>query len=515
MALLGGVQEVAARLGVSRQRVGELKARTDFPEPIVVLAGGPVWDLEAIDRWVASGARRGPGRPSSDEWVVGGRFAIEQPPLGSGGFADVFRAVDRRNGEIVAVKVLKNVTAIDSEEVRRFRRELRIMEEQLDHPHVARLIAHGDFSESAEIWCAMPLAVGSLQDEISRMADDLPAVTDLARQLCAGVAHIHGRQILHRDLKPANILKSVDGLWQVSDFGLARENERQSQALTTTLAQGMGTYIYASPEQWQAPRRADRRDDIYSIGKILQHAITGQVPFMTADQLPDSALRPVIQRATGPRDNRYPDAEHLLAAVEQAASAYTSIRVSPEDRLARLRPRLSGATLDELAADELLDWLASGDIEDQIDMAGRTLIATSAQTIQYMWSANPAGLRNGFRHLVEWMKTSDFAFDYCDEIANATRTIVRVTGDTDVLRGAITGLGRLGCSHNRWHVRSVLTEILQDIRDPSRAVAALEGLQLLGDDELRWSITDFAARSMHPVLRKGIANLMDPPTIAS
>jgi serine/threonine protein kinase len=507
VATLGGVSEVAELIGISRQRFAELRIRNDFPEPVAELSSGPIWDLAAIDRWMSSGARRGPGRPSSAERVVGGRFALETPCLGSGGFADVYRAVDRRTGEVVAVKVLKNVVAVDQEEVIRFRRELRLMQEELDHPHVARILAHGDFTDADQTWCAMPLAVGSLLDQIAGMKDDLAAVTDLARQLCAGVGHVHARGILHRDLKPGNILRSPDGLWQVSDFGLAREDERQSEALTSTLAQGMGTYVYASPEQWQRPKHADKRDDVFSIGKILQHAITGTMPLVGGDQIPETPLRPVIQRATGPRDNRYPDTDALMAAVEQAVAAYSSDWEDPEGRLARLRPRLSSEVLDEVAADELVEWLLSDDVGAEIGAAARALVSCSRYSIEHMWHSNPRGFRTGYRQVVGWMQIEGFEWEYCDHIANAVRMIVNVTGDNDVLRGSVAGLARLGKSHNRWHVRDVLVEILQGIRDSEKAVVALEGLQGVTASEVDWCVSDFAARALHPVLRDGVVGI--------
>lgn len=463
--------------------------------------------MAQIDRWMASGARRGPGRPSSAERVVGGRFVLEVPPLGSGGFAEVYRATDRRSGQVVAVKILKNIQALDAEEVVRFRRELRLMEEELDHPHVPKILDHGDFSSDEEIWCAMPLAVASLADEIAGMKGDMNAVADLARQLCAGVGHVHERGVLHRDLKPANILRSPDGNWQVSDFGLAREDERQSAALTTTLAQGMGTFMYASPEQWRRPKHADRRDDIFAIGKILQHALTGEYPMTSADETPESSLRPVIQRATGPRDNRYPDTGALVKAIDQALAASTVLWEDPKTRLARLRPRLSGVTLDTVAAEELVQWLLSDDIDNEIEAAGCALIGASRQAVQYIWATNPAGFRRGWIRVTEWIRTEDFEWDYCDSIADSTSMILDVVTDNDVLREAVTALVRVGASHNRWHVRSVLVEILQAIRDPERALVAVEGLQEARPSEVDWAINDFAARSMHPTLREGLRQI--------
>lgn len=472
------------------------------------IASGAIWDLTELERWQSSGVRRAPGRPANDEHLVGGRFALEKPALGSGGFADVFRALDRKTGEVVAVKVLKETVAIEPEAVKRFRRELRLMTDSMDHPNVAKVLDFGGFDEDGEIWCAMPLAVGSLVDQIATFKDDLSETLDMARQICAGVAHAHAKGILHRDLKPANILRGADGAWQVSDFGLAREDERKSAALTTTLAQGMGTYFYASPEQWTRPKFAEKRDDIFSIGKILQQAVTGALPIEPADQMMEHPLRPVIQRATGPRDNRYETPDDLIRAIDQAIASHSVTWIDPEDRLARLRPRLASPSLDKVAAEELLDWMQVTDSEE-LDGASRALVASSDAVIKWMWASNPAGFRAGFRRVSEWMRTSRFGFEYCDSIANCVRTVVAVTDDNDTLRSAVDGLLVLGPGHNRWHVRDVLISLLQGVRSSERATVALESIQAADVSDVEWTFYEFGLRSMHPVLREGIKLIVD------
>src|SRR3546814_19898821 len=82
--------------------------------------------------------------------------------LGSGGFADVYRAADKKTGDTVAIKVLRDVGSIDAEAIKRFRRELRIMQD-LTHSNVVPVLSDGDTSAD-QIWYAMPIAQGSLSD---------------------------------------------------------------------------------------------------------------------------------------------------------------------------------------------------------------------------------------------------------------------------------------------------------------------------------------------------------------
>ena len=165
---MGGVTEVAEMLGVSRQRLAKLRERADFPDPLGELVQGPVWDLDAVERWNGSDSRQSaPGRPPAGiaARTLGGRFVLEEK-IGSGGFADVFRAADKKQGGVVAVKILHDVAALSPEALRRFSRELRLMED-LEHPHVVPVLGQGE-TEQEGVWYAMPLAQGSLADFMGR-----------------------------------------------------------------------------------------------------------------------------------------------------------------------------------------------------------------------------------------------------------------------------------------------------------------------------------------------------------
>lgn len=233
-----------------------------------------------------------------------------------------------------------------------------------------------------------------------------------------------------------------------------------------------------------------------------------------ADQMAEHPLRPVIQRATGPRDNRYGGPKELLDAVELAVTSHSVAWVSPEDRLARLRPRLAATTLDTVAAEELLDWVQVGDVEE-LDGAARALVASSEEVLRWMWRTNPVAFRAGYRRVSEWMRTTRFGFEYCDSIANSSRTVVAVTDDNDILRSAVTGLLVLGPAHNRWHVRDVLTAMLQGIRSAEKATVAFEAVQAADPADVEWTFYEFGLRTMHPVLREGINAILKKRKVVS
>jgi hypothetical protein len=504
---MGGVTEVAETLGVSRQRVSKLRERADFPDPIGVLAQGPIWDLTAVEAWNGSGSRSStPGRPRADAAVrtLGGRFSLEEQ-IGRGGFADVYRAADRKQGgQLVAVKILHDVAALDPEAMARFRRELRLLE-GLTHSNVIPVLGHGQTAEDGT-WYAMPLAQGSLDDALGELKDNLPMILDAMRQVCAGLAYIHSQGIFHRDLKPGNVLRSAAGNWAISDFGLAVEVERNTTVLTSTLRAGLGSWWYTAPEQWTNARSADHRSDVYSLGKVLQQMVTGEPP--VNNEMPAGPLRPIVERATANKPSqRYGSVDEFLAAVEVAIGAPTGDWESAEDVAKRLleRVRLPHPAGEDL--DELLTWAQALDESDDDDMAAlaRVLPWISPRSIKALHAADAGAFRRVFDRYCLHVESTGFDFTYCDVLADFARRAVEKTDDVGILHAAVRSLAVLGERHNRWYVRDVLTALLQAVRTTEEAVAAADALRQAGGSAVTFSVSDFSLRSLHPVLRKGIS----------
>jgi serine/threonine protein kinase len=503
---VGGVTEVAELLGVSRQRLAKLRERADFPDPIGQLAQGAVWDLDAVEAWHGSSSRTsGPGRPKARvaARTLGGRFVLEEK-IGRGGYADVYRAADNKNGgQLVAIKVLHDVAEVEPEAIRRFRRELRLLQ-GLEHPHVIPVLGQGETTED-NVWYAMPLAQGSLLDALPEVEGKPAVILDVMRQIGAGLSYIHGQGIFHRDLKPGNVLRTQSGTWAISDLGLAVEIERQTTPLTSTLRQGLGSWWYSAPEQVLSARSADERSDVYSLGKVLQELVTGEPP--VNNEMPASPLRPVVERATANRpEQRYASVTELIAAVEGAIEAPKGTWETAEDAAKRLleRVRLPQPAQEDL--DDLLTWAQSLDEDEPDDMKALTRVLPwiSARSIRVLWASDREAFRRVFQRHCRHVETTGFAFEYCDVLADFARRAVEQTDDITVLRVAVRSLAELGYSHNRWYVRDVLTAVLQAIRGTEPAVAAVDGLREAGEAVVSFSITDFTLRSLHPVLRTGI-----------
>jgi serine/threonine protein kinase len=494
---LGGISEVAAELGVSRQRIGQLRSQPEFPDPVGEISAGPIWDLDAIERWNSSGLRRTSGRPSSSKkTVLGSRYVLDVEKIGSGGFADVYRASDISEDEssshsVVAIKVLRDLT--DEEVRRRFMRELRLVQ-SCQHPNIVPILDDGE-DENGVIWYAMPLAKGSLADVGDRLVGNDEEILHIMNQLCAGLAYVHKKGIYHRDLKPANILRLETNLWAIADFGLAREAERTTTALTSTL-QGVGTYFYAAPEVWRGAKYAEVPADIFGMGKILHQLATGELP-LDRDGI-EGRFRNVIRKATRSRaEDRYQSAGEMEADLKTLASAPEEW-VSLADVVESLPNRLAADVADDSALDDLTELL--GKPHGVVDVR-EAIPKMSRATIERLWETDPDAMRHLADRFANHAAFAQWTFSFCDTIADFFDRAVRVTKDDEILRDSVFALVQVGANQHRFHVRDVLAEILQRIRVPNAAMAASEGLKLADGDAVLWSVSEFVENSLHPIIR--------------
>jgi serine/threonine protein kinase len=303
-------------------------------------------------------------------------------------------------------------------------------------------------------------------------------------------------------------LRTADENWAISDFGLAVEAERQTTVLTSTLRAGLGSWCYTAPEQFLNARSADQRSDIYGLGKILQETVTGELPFTS--EMPSSPLRPVAEKATAQRpDARYPTAEEFLAAVERAIGE-GGLWENAEDVAKRLLERVRlNAQAEDLT--ELLSWGLSLDEDrtEEMEALSRVLPRISARSIKHLWSADPDGFRRLYLRYADYVATADFQWDYCDVVADFGVRAASLTKDQAVLSATAQSLAQMGYRHNRWHVRTVLVQMLQEIRDAETAVAAAERLRAARRGDVQWVFNDFTVRSLHPALRAGIIDYLE------
>ena len=160
----------------------------------------------------------------------------------------------------------------------RLERETRITR-SLDHPHIVRCLDHGLASDGQAFLVLEFMADGDLKDLLEDHGPlEEPLVLSLARQVAAALEVAHRQELLHRDVKPGNVFLSADGHAKLADFGFARSN-RQNRTLLTMAGSVLGSPLYMAPEQVTADARIDIRCDLYGLGCVLFHCLTGAPPY--------------------------------------------------------------------------------------------------------------------------------------------------------------------------------------------------------------------------------------------
>jgi Tol biopolymer transport system component/tRNA A-37 threonylcarbamoyl transferase component Bud32 len=196
--------------------------------------------------------------------------------IDQGGFALVYHARDTLLGRDVAIKELMSSAVSDPQWLKRFFVEARATVE-LRNDHI--VATHTLFAESGNRYLVMEyMPGGSLEDALQkRYRLPVDEAVRVAREVCEGLSYAHRRGIVHCDLKPANVLFAADGTAKVADFGIAHVSSHgaRSQHWATTGQFVAGTLEYMSPKQIEG-ERSDPRIDLYALGALLYHALTGR-----------------------------------------------------------------------------------------------------------------------------------------------------------------------------------------------------------------------------------------------
>ncbi len=332
-----------------------------------------------------------------------GRYKIVGQ-IGRGGQGEVYHAIDTRIDREVALKFLRYS---DSKLLERFIREPQFAA-SVEHRSICRIYDAGTIRGIHYI--TMELIEGeTIQQRLENDGRLQPQqAASIAGHIASALSKVHAAGIVHRDIKSGNIMIDEEGIPVLVDFGLARA-DTHSEGLTTTESFG-GTLAFMSPEQ-AAGHVPDYRSDIYSLGAVLYHMLTGEVPFglMPAEfykqigKSPppsprklrsdlDADLDTICRKAMAIRpEDRYPSADEMADAVQRFIEGRPQIAKLPRSR--RWRWGVLAATLLLLAA----------------------LVA--AYTVRSLRDSDTAvGASQGPRQVDRWIETSgpvtSFAIDH-------------------------------------------------------------------------------------------------------
>lgn len=335
--------------------------------------------------------------------------------LGGGGFGTVYEVRHSQTGQRAAMKLLHAHFVSSTEMLARFEREISVLR-RLSHPNIVNLIDAG-FSPDQRPYMCMELLDGEELGTIIARVGALAPLQALAmfQPLCEALALAHEMNIVHRDIKAANVLvcrgeNGALGRVVLLDFGIAKLSDALAPELTAS-RQALGTPSCMAPEQIHG-ERVDARTDIYALGGLLFHMLTGRLPFQDSSPtmiqyLHLHARRPSVSVAAPRRideliacamaiepSNRFDSARALLAATS-AALRETAVVPAPTGEISCVAllvtagDRTGGAALDAALLDDLESvmpaverMLSSHGFHLAVDLGAAGLFIARAESIR-------------------------------------------------------------------------------------------------------------------------------------
>jgi serine/threonine protein kinase len=243
--------------------------------------------------------------------------------LGEGGMATVYRGRHTTLGRDVAIKVLHPHLSSTERNRLRFAREARAIED-MDHDNILKIFDYSG-SDAQRCYIVTEFVDGLTLRELLTDHGQLPSevATMLGMKLAEALSYAHRKKIIHRDLKPENVMLSREGELKLMDFGIAHFLDEMHLTMTGAL---VGSPAYMSPEQAMEREDLDHRSDLFSLGTLLFHIVSGQLPFSGTN--PSIVLRNII-------DGNRP---HIMEVVPDISGRFADVierllQTDPDDRI--------------------------------------------------------------------------------------------------------------------------------------------------------------------------------------
>ncbi|WP_435020246.1 serine/threonine-protein kinase [Tundrisphaera sp. TA3] len=442
--------------------------------------------------------------------VIDRRFVVVAK-LGAGGMGTVLKVLDRSAEKERALKFCHQA----GDERKRFKREVKIMQ-QVSHDHVVP-VAFANLDHDPPFF-VMPLAIGCLDDEIATLRRDETAALAAFKEACLGIAALHASGAVHRDLKPKNLLRfrfgQRDSWVAVSDLGLAKLEYGDSTALTETTDK-LGTWEYAAPEQFElgGTRDSDARTDIFQLGRLLYHFVTGRTPMALELSLLPRGLDHIVRKATNLLpNNRYQSVGQLLDALSyyEASKRETDSAAAYENLAQEAEALLVDNQIDPVNLQRLLEILASLEPTDysriiaDFDRIPTDLLKFIARDFDAELLPGLTLYREAIR-----VKVAGRAFSYADTIAARMSELFTQSGSPEVQTMALQVLLVAADILHRYNAMGIFARLLWSIKDVGVALPVADMIREEAE-HYRVVAKTIAAESLHPAILAAHQEVMKP-----
>lgn len=406
----------------------------------------------------------------------------------------------RHASSSVALKRLNEHTLRDTSTLARFRREASILE-RLSHPNIIDIL-ESDLA-SDDPWFLMPLAECNLESRIPRGGMNDREIQDIFGKILGAVEYAHSENVLHRDLKPQNVL-FVDGEVMVSDFGLGRYLDSQTATLTVT-GFGGGTEGYTAPEQWIDFHRVDHRADVFALGSLLYHMVTGHAPLAG-----DRRAAPTIYRRVIDRCRRH--------EIEARFSSVTELRLSFEelwlDDSELLPPTERALQLIKLATvwDDDRDALISLYVQNSSDSRLHlvTIPTWDRELIESVKESSVDDLAMIVDAFCSHLQ-GHLDFESLDGIADFLALVFKAVDDMEIRETTLRHLLRIGPEFDRFYVGGLFARLVHGLRSRSDILMARDVLQA-DAISARWVSRYIRAEHTSPLIMDALPKSSLTPT---
>ena len=275
-------------------------------------------------------------------------------PIGEGGMASVFLAMQKSLDREVALKVMSPILAANADFASRFLVEGKITA-KLQHPNLVTVYDIGTH-KGVYYLAAEYIGGGTLKDRLAEGGLTVAEILDIISDVAHGLDFAHQKGFVHRDVKPANVLFRLDGRVVLADFGIAKAMDGSNSS--TVAGASVGTPDYMSPEQARG-EPVDGRSDLYSLGTMLFEMLAGHPPYQAGDpftvalmhvthpvpELPENQwLQPIIAGLMAKQAaERFNTGAATIDALQKMVATAPADANLHESSARKTAPRLSGS----------------------------------------------------------------------------------------------------------------------------------------------------------------------------